>query len=165
MCWIRLLRLTPFVCLAVVTLLLAACGGEEAKVVVPVAVDVDTVTAGPGEAPVDADSVCTQRNVFKRGMRVVFRMSARDTVTGEALAGPDVSAAVLRLPGGDELPFVYGKHGEGDALSFWTAAWDVPQDYPLGTVDVEIVVTPVDGDPVSWKQPRPVPPTLLQIVA
>lgn len=162
----RILRTAVLlVCLAAVSLVLAACGSDEAKVAVPVALDVDTVTAGPGEGAVDADAVCVQRNVFQRGMRVVFRMSAQDTVTGKALGDAEVTEAVLSLATGEKLPFSYGPHGEGEGKTFWTTAWDIAKDYPLGTVDYKITLTTVNGDTVTWTQPRPVPPTLLQIAA
>ncbi len=158
------LRCVVLACVAAVAVAAAACGGEETRVAVPVVVDVDTVTSGPGEGLIDAEKFCVQQNVFQRGMHVVFRMDAQDTVTGEALGDAEVSEAVARLATGEELPFSYGKHGEGDdAPFFWTTAWDVPEDYPLGTVDYEITVTTVDGDTVTWQQPRAVPPTLLQI--
>ena len=156
---------------AFAVLLTAACssGGtatptEAAKVAVPVSVNVDSVTASPGAGLVDATATCVQQSVFKRGMVVVFRMSAQDTVTGKALDEAGISKAVLQLPSGEELAFKYAKHGkEADSPSFWATAWNVPADFPLGAVDYKVMVTTVAGDTVTWAQPHPVPTSLLQI--
>lgn len=152
-------------------LLTAACssGGtatptDAAKVAVPVAVSVDSVTSSPGAGLVDATAACVQQSVFKRGMHIVFRMSAQDTVTGKALGEAEISDAILQLPSGDELAFKYAKHGkEADSPFFWSTAWDVPMDFPLGAVDYKVVVTTVAGDTATWTQPRPVPASVLQI--
>lgn len=148
-----------------------ACGSSEtakpaaeAKVAVPVAVNVDSVTAAPGAGRVDATATCVQQNVFKRGMHIVFRMSAQDTATGKALGKTEVSKAILRLASGEEIAFKYGKHGKkANSPFFWTTAWDVPMDFPLGAVDYKVMVTTVAGDTATWTQPYPVPPSMLQI--
>jgi hypothetical protein len=106
--------------------------------------DVNTVTAGPAESKynVDADKYCVLSSTFKRGMHIVWLMEAFDASTGKELQPDDVKEAVLKLPHGETTSFRYGRHGStADAPWFWSAAWDVPPDYPLGVLDYEVSVT------------------------
>lgn len=130
--------------------------------VVPLYAHVDTVTAGPGESKyrVDASLACTKSGVFSRGQHIVWRMELVDTSSGKVLQGPDVRTAMLKLPTGDEVKFGYGRHGATeDSPWFFTAAWDVPLTFPLGTLDYQISVLTtagkelVLGDPLTMKIP------------
>lgn len=115
---------------------------------------VDTVTAGAGESDfnVDADKYCTISSLFRRGMHIVWRVIASDN-TGTELQGDDVAEAVLKVPGAEDVNFRFGKHGASeDAPWFWTAAWDVPPDYPLGHVDFTVQFTTTDGRSGTFKQ-------------
>jgi len=116
---------------------------------------VDTVTAGKGESKfnVDATLLCAQTSTFQRGMHIVWRMKVVDTATGKVLKGSDVKEATLKVPGADPATFRYGGHG-GTTIDyyFFTAAWDVPPNYPLGAIDFEIAVTTVDGKTGTFKQ-------------
>jgi hypothetical protein len=106
--------------------------------------DVNTVTAGAGESRynVDADRYCAVTSTFKRGMHMVFLMEAFEASTGKELQPADVREAQLRLPHGENINFRYGRHGqEEDSPWFWSAAWDIPPDYPLGTLDYEVALT------------------------
>lgn len=115
---------------------------------------VDTVTSGGGESPysVDASTYCSISSVFKRGMRIVWRMKVVDTSTGNVLQGTDVKSAVVSLPGGTE-DFSFGRHGGADDSPwFWTAYFDVPPDFPLGILDFVVEVTTNDGKTGTFKQ-------------
>ena len=115
---------------------------------------VDTVTAGPGESKynVDASRYCAITSVFKRGMHIVWRMEVVDTATGKVLQATDVKSAALKLPT-ETKNFNYGRHGALDTSPwFWTAAWDVPPDYPLGLLDFIVEVTTNDGKTDTFKQ-------------
>jgi hypothetical protein len=122
--------------------------------VVPLYFYVDTVTAGGGESQynVDASRYCAITSTFKRGMHIVWRMEAVDTSTGMILQAADVKSAVLNLPG-ETKDFHFGRHGASDdAPWFWTAAWDVPPDFPLGILDFNVVVTTNDGKTGTFRQ-------------
>ena len=106
--------------------------------------DVNTVTAGAGESRynVDGDRYCVATSTFKRGMHVVWLMEAYDAGTGKELQAADVKEAIVKLPHGENVSFRYGRHGStDDAPWFWSAAWDIPPDYPLGVLDFEVAVT------------------------
>lgn len=127
--------------------------------VVPIYAHIDTVTAGPNESKFNVDPLlsCVKTSMFKRGMHVVWRMELVDTSSGKILQAADIKDAILKLPNGTENKFRYGRHGSTeDAPWFWTTAWDVPPDFPLGVLDYTVTVTTQDGKTVTVKDPLPV---------
>lgn len=123
---------------------------------VPLYAHVDTVTAGPGESKYNVDSSlsCVKASVFSRGMRIVWRMEIVDATAGKVLQGADVQRALLKLPNGEEATFRYGRHGALlESPWYWTATWDIPMTYPLGTLDYGIEITTVAGKSLSLKDP------------
>jgi len=118
---------------------------------------IDTVTAGAGESKynVDASLSCVKSSLFSRGMHIVWRMELVDVAGGgKILQAADVDKAVLKLPHGEEVNFRFGRHGATeDAPWFWTAAWDVPMDYPLGVLDYKVEVTLKGGRSVTVTDP------------
>jgi len=122
---------------------------------VPIGFYVDTVTSGFGESKfnIDPNLSCVRSGVFKRGMHIVWRMQTTDTSSGKILQTVDMEKAVVKLPGGEERRFGFGRHGPtAESPWFWTAAWDVPMDYPLGTIDYSIEVTTKDGKVGVFKE-------------
>ncbi|MBI3973797.1 MAG: hypothetical protein HY332_21175 [Chloroflexi bacterium] len=116
----------------------------------------DTVTSGPGESQfnVDPNLSCVRSSLFKRGMHVTFRMEAVDTSTGKILQAPDVEKAAVLLPSGEVLNMRFGRHGATeDAPWFWTTAWDIPMNYPLGVLDYTIEVVASNGKRMTTDQP------------
>ncbi len=113
----------------------------------------DTVTSGAGESKYNIDAtatnafpLCVQTSVFKRGMHMVWRWEVVDTATGKRLTTNEIDTAVVRLPTGEEIKGRFGRHGStADAPWFWTGAWDVPLDYPLGVLDWTINAKAKDG--------------------
>ncbi len=116
----------------------------------------DTVTAGPGESQfnVDPDGIpnasCVISSVFRRGMHIVWRFEVVDISTGKRLTDKEMDKAVLRLPHGEERTGRFGRH-LSDENWWWSAAWDVPMDYPLGVLDWDLTVTTKDGKKGSFK--------------
>ncbi len=116
---------------------------------------VDTVTAGPGESPfnVDPSLSCVRNSAFKRGMHVVWRMQLVDSATGKVVQRDDVERVELKLPNGETRNFNFGRHGATDTAPwFWTTAWNVPLDYPLGSVDYSIEVVTKSGSTGTFKE-------------
>lgn len=131
-------------------------------VTVPLYAHIETVTSGPGESKfnVDPSLSCVKSSLFSRGQHIVWRMEVVDTSTGKILTSDDATAK-LKLPTGEEVTLRYARHGNpavADALAswFWTAAWDVPMDYPLGTLDYKVTVTTKSGKEVTFGDPIPV---------
>ena len=83
---------------------------------------------------------CSRTNFFKRGNGVVFRVWGIESSTGLILAPTNVKYAYVKIPGQPNLKLTFGKHGaKPDSPWFWTAAWDVAPDYPLGVVAFQVV--------------------------
>ena len=122
---------------------------------VPIFFYVDIVTAGPGESKynVDASLSCVRSGVFKRGMHIVWRMKLVDTATGKVLQDADVDTATIKIPQADDVKLRFGRHGATDNSPwFWTAGWDVPPTYPLGTLDYSINITTKTGKTGTFKE-------------
>jgi hypothetical protein len=101
---------------------------------------VDTVN---GTRPVGAkprSTGCTQTNYFARGEQVVFRSWGSEAATGDILSTENVKYAYVKIPGLPNLKLNWGAHGtEPNRVWFWSNAFIVPKNYPLGTVTTRIV--------------------------
>lgn len=112
--------------------------------------NVDTVQGAGGKVKLPADAACSMSNLFQRGEVVVFRMYGVHVSTGgNDLTNVSVAKATVKIPGVPKaLPMFYSTHPtKPKAVSYWTAAWPVPANYPLGVVDytVTVVTNPVPG--------------------
>ncbi len=85
---------------------------------------------------------CVPNSQFSRGAHIVWRFEVVDTFTGKRVTSLDSPSPTIKvvLPNGEEKASRYSKRG-GIGPWMWSAAWDVPADYPLGTLDYQIVVT------------------------
>ena len=118
---------------------------------VPVPVYADTVSSSRGD--VKLSRVCTQTNFFPRKARVVFRAWAMDS-TGKPLTPLEIKYAYVKIPGQPNLALNWGAHGTApNRVSFWSAAWAIPTDYPLGVVPFRIVFKTEDGRFGIFQQP------------
>lgn len=111
---------------------------------------VETLTsAGPGKYGVISTVPCVQSGVFKRGMRLVFRYEILDTSTGKRVTDKDGATTRVRLQHGEELVARWAVRGSVNALPdsawMWDVAWDIPPDYPVGSLDYTITVNTKDG--------------------
>jgi hypothetical protein len=119
---------------------------------VDVAVYGDTVSSSRGD--VRLARVCTMTNSFPRKARVVFRAWAVDTKTGKALGADEIRYAYVKIPGQPNLKLNWGAHGAvGNKVQFWSAAWAIPADYPLGVVPFRIVFKTEDNKFGTYQQP------------
>jgi hypothetical protein len=112
---------------------------------------VDTVngTRPVGAAPRAAG--CSQTNVFKRGEQVVVRTWGHDLSTGDLLTTDNVKDAHFSIAGVPNLTLNWGAHGAvGAQVFFWSNAWIVPADYPLGETTIHIVFTTESGKTVTY---------------
>jgi hypothetical protein len=131
---------------------LAVPAAAQTPVKVPVPVYADTVSSSRGD--VKLTRVCTQTNYFPRKARVVFRAWAMDSSTGKALSSLDIKYAYVKIPGQPNLALTWGAHGTApNRVNFWSAAWAVPADYPLGVVPFRIVFKTEDGQFGIFQQP------------
>lgn len=119
---------------------------------------VETLTStGPSKYGFTATIPCIQSGVFKRGMRLVFRFEVLDISTGKRITDKDGATVKVRLPHGEEVIARWTIRGSVNALPdsawMWDAFWDIPLDYPIGSLDYSIVVSAKDGRTASFIPP------------
>lgn len=123
----------------------------------------DTVS-GPLNIPDDqrAGAVCVLQSRFPRNSEIVWRARVFD-VAGQELDDTQLDSVEVQLADGQTFDMRYGPHPSDDPTDFfWTAAFDVPADYPTGTLDYEIVATTPDGTTGTYR-PFNVAPSLLTV--
>jgi hypothetical protein len=110
-----------------------------------VALYADAVNGSPA-AP-GRQGGCTQTNVFKIGETIVPRAYGYNLADGKVLSFPDnVSDAHFSVPGIADQPLNWGQHGAtGQKVSYWTGAWKVPVDYPIGDISIHIYFKTLAG--------------------
>jgi hypothetical protein len=107
----------------------------------PVFLYVDTVAGTRPASGVKPRPVgCSQSNYFVRGEQVVWRIWGSEAATGDILSAENVKYAYVKVPGQPNMRLNWGAHGAtSNRVWFWTAAWVIPKDYPLGTARTQIV--------------------------
>lgn len=94
---------------------------------------------------------CVLTSQFKRGESVVWRMRVQDE-TGKDLTEEDLESLVVVLPDGEEIEMEYGPHPRNREDDwFWATSWEVPADYPTGTLGSKIVATDKEGNTAEWE--------------
>jgi hypothetical protein len=121
-------------------------GGTAPADTLDVSLYVDTVNGTrPSGAPARPIG-CTQTNVFKRGEQLVLRTWGTDLTTGDVLSTDNVSEAHFTIVGQPDTKLNWGAHGAvGAKAFFWTNAWNIPADFPLGELTVHVVFTLESG--------------------
>lgn len=124
---------------------------------------VEILTADrPSEYGYLAPRGCMPSGTFVRGERMVFRFEVMDLATGKRVTAREAATITLRLPYRVEVEAEYKQRGEGrvpDAPWTWDVCWDVPLDYPLGTLDYSIAIALKEGRQGLWKPPALVDPS------
>jgi len=125
---------------------------------------VETLTSlNPSRYGVLSTVPCIQSGVFKRGMRLVFRYEVLDVSTGKRITDKDGATTKVRLQHGEELTARWAIRGSAAALPdsawMWDVAWDIPPDYPVGSLDYTITVSTKDGRTGTFTPPIQKTPT------
>jgi hypothetical protein len=95
---------------------------------------------------------CTQTNVFKRGEQFVLRSYGFDLKDRTVFTTDNVTEAHFTVPGQPNIPLNWGSHGPGKVF-FWSDFWNIPADYPLGSVTVRLSYTLTDGTVATHDYP------------
>jgi len=119
---------------------------------------VETLTStGPSKYGLTPTQPCIQSGVFKRGMRMVVRFEILDTKTGKRVTDRDEATIKLVLPHGEEIPGRWTIRGSvaamPDSAWMWDTTWDIPPDYPIGSLDYRITITAKDGRTATFTPP------------
>ncbi len=138
-----------------------------------------------GGAGTPKGAVCVLNNLFQRGEEVVFRVRLTDGESGDeipanasdlmALVTPptmeEIGAmtegimAVVHLSDGQSFPLHYGAHSPDQPFDyFWTFGWEIPNDYPTGTIGYWITADWAAESKTGRWDPFNVFPNLLTIV-
>jgi hypothetical protein len=111
-----------------------------------------------------AGLTCVQRNLYAHNEEIVWRARVIDPATGEPLDDQALSSVVVELPD-QNLTMSYGGHPHTNPVDyFWTVSFDIPEGYPTGTLDYDIVATSSDGRTGTF-EPFPVSPSLLTVTS
>ena len=104
-----------------------------------------------GHTTLEWGLLCVPASQYHRGEMITWRVRVIDPETGnnlpanpsELLADPPDADALaemasaltvtLHLSDGQSFPMRFGPHADADY--FWTYGWDIPEDYPTGTLD------------------------------
>ncbi len=103
---------------------------------------VDSVNGTRPAAAAPRPVGCTQTNVFKRGEQFVLRTWGSELATGNVLSTENVDTATLTVPGVAPTALNWGPHGPTTNRTwFWTNAWQIPADFPLGDTTLRVTFT------------------------
>jgi hypothetical protein len=96
-------------------------------------------------------------------MKIVVRFEVLDTKTGKRVTDKDGANIKMILPHGEEVIARWTIRGSAAALPdsawMWDTSWDIPPDYPVGSLDYRIVVTTKDGRTGTFTPPIQKTPT------
>ncbi len=135
----------------------ATTAASQAPSAAPVAealfIDSDTVL-GPTNLTEEEQPLktCVQMSRFAHNEEVVWRVKVIDPVTGEPMDDTALESVVVVM-GDQTLDLHYGPHPRDTPVDFfWTVGWEVPEDYPTGTVNYTIEATAADGRTGTWQE-------------
>lgn len=172
-------RLAPGLAIAFMAAALVACAqapGPQSTAAAPTESQPASVAASSASATppaavevlfIDADTVlgptnlteeerplktCVQVSRYAHNEEIVWRVKVFDPLTGEPM--DDTQLESLQVVMGDQtLDLHYGPHPQDNPVdNFWTVGWEVPEDYPTGTISYTIEATAVDGRTGTWEQ-------------
>jgi hypothetical protein len=123
----------------------------------------ETIAAAePSDAGLIASPGCVTDSVYKRGMKLVFRFEVYDLDNKVRVTPGDGSTAIVHVPDGPDLSALFEPRGGGPSANgpwTWVAVWQIPTDYPLGSVKYTVEVTTPDGRNATITPPSiPGPP-------
>lgn len=167
----RLKHFLLLISLFLLSMLIVACGGEQAE---PVTEEQEEITEEQEETEVASSNVvvhadtinsaevehavCVVNSRFEQGWRMVFRAAVTDKDTEEFIEDAEVKVV---LENGDEFEMELGEHGD-DGTLLYSVGWTIPEDFPTGSLDYEIIAT-VDGEEYAY-EPFDVEPSKLTII-
>jgi hypothetical protein len=119
--------------------------------------NLDVALYGDAVAGHSRPVACSQTNVFKQGEMVIGRAFGYQLSDGAVLSSDNVATATFTVPGSPD-PIVttmnWGSHGAaGQQVEYWTGAWTIPPDYPIGDINVHMTFKTVAGKTGSLDYP------------
>jgi hypothetical protein len=113
-----------------------------------------------------AGPFCVLTNQFKRKEAVAWRIRVLDSA-GDVADDKVLKSVVVELGDGQKLPAHYGPHpprGAPPTDYFWSLHWEIPADYPTGSLGYKVIATMMDDTTQTW-QPFTRAPSQLMVIA
>lgn len=92
---------------------------------------------------------CVLTNRFMRGEAIAWRIRILKP-DGTAATDADLQSVVVEMGSGDTVEMEYGSHGNPPTDYFWANSWEIPENYPTGSIGYEVRATTSDGTVVTW---------------
>ena len=100
--------------------------------------------------PDQAGPFCVLANQFKRKEAVAWRIRVL-LPNGNVADDKVLKTVVVRLGNGQTLPARYGGHGQPPTDHFWSLHWEIPADFPTGSLGYKVIATMMDDSTVTWE--------------
>ncbi len=157
--------------------ILAVAGCAQPAGLSKLVITTDTVR---GHIPSEWGLSCVLSSQWHRGEMIVWRTRVFDPETGnqvpdnpsDLLAAPPSNEELvamaegikvtIHLSDGQSFPMHFGVHADADY--FWTYGWEIPADYPTGTVDVWVTAEWSAESKTGRWDPFKVAPSLLTVL-
>jgi hypothetical protein len=123
--------------------------------------NLDVALFGDAVAGHSRPVACTQTNVFKVGEQVIVRDFGYQLSDGAVLSMDNVQDAHFSVPGQPDTLLNWGAHGPtGQKVWYWTGAWTIPADYPLGDISVHVTFKTLAGKTGTLDYPITIIPNI-----
>ena len=93
---------------------------------------------------------CVVANQFKRKEAVAWRIRVLEP-SGNIADNTVLKSVVVLLGNGQRVPAHYGPHGMPPTDYFWSIHWEIPADFPTGSLGYKVVATMMDDSTVTWE--------------
>jgi hypothetical protein len=93
---------------------------------------------------------CVLANQFKRKEAVAWRIRVLQP-SGAVADDKVLKSVVVVLGNGQKLPGHFGGHGQPPTDHFWSLHWEIPADFPTGSLGYKVVATMMDDSTVTWE--------------
>jgi hypothetical protein len=100
--------------------------------------------------PDQAGPFCVLANQFKRKEAVAWRIRVLEPA-GNIADNTVLKSVVVLLGNGQKIPAHYGPHGMPPTDYFWSIHWEIPADFPTGSLGYKVVATMMDDSTVTWE--------------
>lgn len=105
---------------------------------------------------------CVLQSQFKRGEAVAWRMRVLQP-NGTVADNTVLKSLEVELGNGQKIPLTYGPHGNPPTDYFWAESWQIPAEFPTGSLGYKVHATLMDGSVVTW-EPINRAPSFLTII-
>src|SRR5688500_3261977 len=92
---------------------------------------------------------CVLQSRFTRGEAVAWRIRLL-LPNGQRADNTVVRTLEVELGNGQRVPLEYGPHGNPPTDYFWANSWEIPANFPTGSLGYKVHATMMDGSVVTW---------------